>query len=62
MRGVIISYVQEIKLRRDNLVARICHPVNLANTRKHCSNTKLIESIEEDSVLKYQEEGIARMI
>ena len=29
-KKAIISYVQEIKLRRDTLVARICHLVNLA--------------------------------
>ena len=34
--------MQEIKLRRDNLVERICHPLNIAQS---------IESIKEDSVL-----------
>ena len=29
-KNAIISYVQEIKLRRDNLVARTCHLVNMA--------------------------------
>ena len=41
-KKAIMSYVQEIKLRRDSLIARICHLVNMANARKHCWDTKLI--------------------
>ena len=42
-KRAIISYVQEIKLRWNSLVARICHLVNIAKCSKHCgSNTKLI--------------------
>ena len=29
-KKAIISYVQEIKLRRDSVIARICHHVNMA--------------------------------
>jgi len=50
-RKAIFSNVQEIKLRRDSLIARICHLVNVAKyTSTLLEYKNRSESIEEDSV------------